>query len=395
MIDLKAILLLCIIKAATTTPSSAPNHKTYADNGKTIVYIGGYTEKPPFSESWLLGPATSQAIRAYQFNQNDGSLTLLREYGPDFIGKNPIYMVTTKNEGFLYALNSLVGNNEESNIASFKIDKNNNGELIKINTAIGTGGSDAVHISLDDNEEFLFVAHYGGSAFSVFRRNPDGSVGDRVFAERYPTINNVQPHPHSAYSRKNKYVYVPDLGRNLVINYEIDSLTGTCFPNRSQRQGLQISGGPRHMAFNSNGLYVYVISELTSQVSVLYIDPQNGKLSIVSQISTLPSGVGFGSSAAIRISTDQKFLFVSNRANVNSITAFRIEFSGSKLALIGSYSIDGNGPRDFIVVNDYLVVLGQNSASVATFRIHGDGSLSKTFGPIGVALPLAAVAIHI
>lgn len=304
-------------------------------------------------------------------------------------------MVTTKNEDYLYALNSLVGNGEESNIASFKIDKNNNGDLIKINTAFGTGGTDAVHISLDENEEFLFVAHYGGSAFSVFRRNQDGSIGNRVFAERFPTVNNVQPHPHSAYSRKNKFVYVPDLGRNLVLNYEMNSNSGNCFPNPSQKEGLSLPGGPRHMVFNSNGQYAYVISELSSQVYVLYIDQQNGKLSIVSQISTLPSGVTFGSSAAIRISNDQKYLYVSNRANVNSITAFKIEFSGSKLALIGSYSIDGNGPRDFIVVNDYLVVLHQNSHTVATFRIQGDGSLSKTFGPIEVTSPLTAIAIQI
>ena len=370
------------------------------DIKKTILYIGSYSERPPFSEGWLVGEASSKSIRSYELNHTDGSLTLLKEYGADVVGKNCIYMTISKNGDYLYAVNSLVGDKEESDITAFKIDKNNKGALTKINSIIGSGGENAVHISLDDSETFVFVAHYSGNgALSVYRRNPeDGSIGSRVFLEKYKNQNNKEPHPHSVYSYRNKYVYVPDLGRDLIVNYELNPQTGNCIPNPNQMNGLEVTKGPRHLAFHSNGLYAYVITELSNEIYILSINSNSGKLeSIHDKISSLAPGISTSGqfAGAIRISPDQKFLFVSNRGNTNSIGVFRILVNGSKLNYVGTYDTHGLIPRDFYVLNDYLIVLNQNSATVVTFKIGLGGDLTKSFGPLNVGLPLAVVALRI
>jgi 6-phosphogluconolactonase len=395
---MKHILAFQIIFFLINAISSLSYSK--ANSMKTILYIGSYTQKPPFSEGWLTGTASPHSIRSYQIDHNDGSLTLLKEYGADVVGKNCIYMATSKNNEYLYVVNSLVGDNEESDITAFKIDKNNNGALTKINTVIGTGGENAVHISLDDSENYLFVAHYSGNgALSVFKRNPiDGSIGSRVFLDKYQVQNNNEPHPHSAYSINNKYIYVPDLGRNLILNYEMNPSTGQIKQNPSQPNGITSAKGPRHMAFHSNGLFAYVVNELSSEVNIISIEPTTGKLNIVQdKISTLPPGVSSAghSAGAIRISVDQKYLYVSNRGASNSISAYRILQNGSKLSYFGTYDTLGLVPRDFYVLNDYVIVLNQNSASIVTFKIEYDGSLTKSFGPMSSGLPLAVVAIQI
>ena len=372
--------------------------------GKTILYVGSYTHKPPYSDGWLKGDPSKQSIRAYQLN-SDSSLTLLKEYGPDYAGKNAIYMTTTKNGDYLYVVNSNVGDGEQSDITAFKINKTNNGELTKINSYIGTGGENAVHISLDQNENFIFVAHYSGNgALSVFRRNSGGSIGTRVCLEKFQKINDIEPHLHSAYSFKNKYIYIPDLGSDLILNYELNPTTNSCFKNPNQYSGLKSTKGPRHMAFHPNGLYAYILNELSSQIHILSANPVTGKLDIIQdKINTLQPGVTSDgqAAAAIRVSPDdfindyEKFLFVSNRRTTNSISVYRILLNGSALSYVGTYDTHGEEPRDFFVLKDKLVVTNQNTATIVVFNIGIDGSLTKSFGPEKAELPLAVVSIEI
>lgn len=359
---------------------------------RTIVYIGSYSHRP--EGDWLQGKASNYSIQAYEFNKNDGSLKLVKEYLSDYVGKNSIYMTTTKNGDFLYSVNSLIGPNEESNVVSFKIDKKNNGELIKINSIQGTGGQNAVHISLDEKENYIYIAHYSnGGALSVYRRNCDGSIGQRVFLDTFNGGNL-----HSVYSINNKFVYAPDLGRNKILNYVYNEETGQCFQNPNQPDGLWSQKGPRHLAFHSNGLYAYIVHEFSNDISILSIDSISGILSIVvDKISTLPPDVSSDgqSAGAIRVSLDQKYLYVSNRGKTNSISAFKILKNGSQLSYIGTYDTFGKVPRDFFVLREQLIVLNQNTADAFTFRINLDGQLSKLSGPVKIGLPLAVVAVDI
>ena len=375
------------------------NNPENGTKNSTIIYMGSYTEKPADCDGWLKGQESKQSIRSYLLNQNDGSLTLLKEYGADLVGKNCIYMTTTKNNEYLYAVNSHVGNKEQSDISAFKIDKNNNGALTKINTIVGTGGENAVHISLDESENFIFVAHYSGNgALSVFRRNQDGSIGNRVFLDKYQNINNIEPHPHSAYSIREKFVYVPDLGRNIIVNYQMDAQTGNLILNPYQINGLSSTKGPRHLAFHSNGLYAYIVNELSSEINIISIDSNNGKLQTVQdKISTLPPGVSSSgqSAGAIRVSPDQIFLYVSNRGKTNSISAFKILNNGKELSYIGTYDTIGFVPRDFDIFNDMLFVLNQNSGSTIVFNFGKDGGLIKKFNFNCGGLPVCCVAVKV
>ena len=178
----------------------------------------------------------------------------------------------------------------------------------------------------------------------------------------------------------------------------MDAQTGSMIPNPNQMNGLTSTKGPRHLAFHLNGLYAYIVNELSSEINIISIDADSGKLQTTQdKISTLPPGISSSgqSAGAIRILSDQKYLFVSNRGNNNSISAFMILNSGRELSYVGSYDTLGLVPRDFYIINDYLIVLNQNSASIVTFKIGHDGSLTISFGPINVELPLAVKAIKI
>ncbi|RNA06804.1 3-carboxymuconate cyclase [Brachionus plicatilis] len=349
------------------------------NDAKTIVYVGSYSDRP--EGEWLQGKASNYSIQAYEFIKTDGSLRLLKQYLSDYVGENSIYMTTTKSGDYLYAVNSLIGTNEESNVISFRIDKKNNGELVKINSVQGTGGQNAVHISLDENENFLYIAHYSdGGALSVYKRNCDGSIGPRVFLDNFNSGN------------------LHNLGQNKILNYESNELTGQCIQNPNQLNGLSTEKGPRHLAFHSNGLYAYIVHEFSNDISILSIDSSSGILSIVvEKISTLPLGVSSDgqSAGAIRVSLDQKFLYASNRGNTNSISAFRILENGRQLSYIGTYDTFGKVPRDFYVLKEHLIVLNQNSANAFTFKINLDGSLTKSFGPMNIGLPLAIIAVEL
>ena len=58
---------------------------------------------------------------------------------------------------------------------------------------------------------------------------------------------------------------------------------------------------------------VYVIHELGAHISVFDFDDQNGNLSEIQTISTLPSNYDQKSCADIHISPDGKYLYGSNK----------------------------------------------------------------------------------
>ena len=71
--------------------------------------------------------------------------------------------------------------------------------------------------------------------------------------------------------------------------------------------------------------------------------------------------------AAIRISSDDRFVYVSNRGH-NSIAVFEVEEDGI-LKLIQTISTNGDFPRDFALDNSerFIVVAHQNSTIASLF----------------------------
>ena len=101
--------------------------------------------------------------------------------------------------------------------------------------------------------------------------------------------------------------------------------------------------------FHPNNKFAYSIQELSGTV-VLY-KHKKGKLKIKQRISTmLKDDKRFAGSADIHVSPDGKFLYASNRGEVNTIAIFSINKQTGKLTSIGYFLLVGNQNSDEMVI---------------------------------------------
>lgn len=97
------------------------------------------------------------------------------------------------------------------------------------------------------------------------------------------------------------------------------------------------------MEISSDGKFLYVNHETDSEVSVFAL--AGTTLKEIQTISTLPSGFEEANTTAeIAISSDGRFLYVSNRGQ-DSIAVFRIASTG-ELALDETVPAGGRTPRN-------------------------------------------------
>ncbi len=85
-------------------------------------------------------------------------------------------------------------------------------------------------------------------------------------------------------------------------------------------------------------------------------------------------------SAAIKVHPSGKFLYTSNRGELNEITVFSINDEGS-LTTIGRQSTLGLTPRDFEIdpSGRFLLVANQDTDTIVTFSIDQEtGMISET-----------------
>ncbi len=136
--------------------------------------------------------------------------------------------------------------------------------------------------------------------------------------------------------------------------------------------------GPRHGVFTKDNEYLYLVSELSNELFVIH----TGDWKIEYQIPVLMNGLKhIRDTAAIRMSEDEKYLYVSTRTqDVISV----IELEGHCPTVIQTTSCGGKHPRDFILVDKYLLCANRNSNEVVCFMIHEDGTLGKITSRIEV-----------
>jgi len=98
------------------------------------------------------------------------------------------------------------------------------------------------------------------------------------------------------------------------------------------------------MAFSPDHRYLYVVSELSSSVTVFQMDAAAGTFTEQQTASLLPADfTGSNASAEIQITPDGKFLYASNRG-ADSLAMFAIDASSGRLTPIGQVSTQGR-PR--------------------------------------------------
>ena len=348
----------------------------YAKKTEYRLLIGTYTNT-----------GKSQGIYTYNIDMSTGNFTQKSVVSGV---PNPSYLVIAPDKKFVYSVSE---SSDRSTANAFLFDEKN-GKLIKINSSLTkSGGPCFIAVS----EKHVFTANYGGGSISVFGRVADGSLTGvlQLIQHTGKSINSErqnEPHVHQViFSPDNKYVVANDLGTDnvTVYKYNPDSNTEILVP--FDTLAVKPGSGPRHAVFSKDVKRLYLVQEIDGTVSFLEIN--NGKLTLI-QETTVDNKVGTMNQVAdIHLSSDEKFLYVTNRGNANNITCFSVAKNG-KLIFKQQVSTEGDGPRNFAITPDgqYVFVAHQFTDNIVIFkRNKKSGFLYDTGKQIVVGAPVCLV----
>lgn len=253
-------------------------------------------------------------------------------------------------------------------------------------TASGT------YIDYDAENQLVFTANYDINEISIYStRNNKFTLLDRTHdvGQLGPEPEQADgPHPHFINYTPDHRLVVCDLGIDTILTYNITNdykfeLVATL--------KMPAGFGPRHLRFNHDQNIAYAVGELSSDLATLKYDPKLGQFSIVDIISTIPANWHtHNGAAAIRISADNRFVYVSNRG-YNSVVVYKIAANGS-VEQIQNVHTDGDFPWDiqFSKSEQSLLVANQRSNSLSVFQRNTEnGKLKLLNSDFMIPEPLA------
>jgi 6-phosphogluconolactonase len=327
---------------------------------KYFVYVGTYT-----------GPQ-SKGVYSYRFDAGSGELEPMG-LAAEVI--NPSWVTIHPNHKFLYAVSELGNNGKENGaVTAFAIDRQT-GALTRLNSVSSVGGG-ACHVVVDKAGHTLLVANYGAGSVAAIPVADDGHLGEPpVVIQHHGSGVDPRrqrgPHAHGVFlSADNRFLFVPDLGLDQVMQYRLDAAKSSISPNDPPFAKVPPGSGPRHFAFHPKGKYAYVVNEMKSTVTAFNYDAAQGSLTEMQNISTLPKDfTGEDNSAEIEVDAKGRFLYASNRGH-DSIAVFAIAKNG-RLTVVEVVPTQGKAPRSFKIdpTGTYLFAANQDTGSIVQFRI--------------------------
>ena len=260
-----------------------------------------------------------------------------------------------------------VGRRAVRDIASFRIDPAN-GAISPIGAAPLEG--EPVFLATDRKGRFVLSAYYYQSRAAVHRIDDNGAaVAPPVeWLETASGAHAIQTDP------TNRFAYVPHIanrGPNRIFQFRFDETAGRLAPNSPPTVGNDAYLGPRHFCFNPNMDMLYFSDEQGCSVSAYRMDPDDGTLSLVQTVSTLPEGYeGENTCSQIQISPSGKFLFAPNRGH-NSVASFTVDGASGLLTCVGRAATEPV-PRAFSLdpPGNFLYTAGLDSGRLASYRVN-------------------------
>ena len=329
-----------------------------SQSNEVTLYVGTYTS------------GKSEGIYVYRFDRNGPGLRRISSIK----SVNPSFLTIDRSKRYLYAVNE-VGEflgKPSGGVSAFAIEPVT-GNLRLVNEQ-ATQGADPCYVSVDSKRSALLVANYTGGSVTVLPLRTDGTISMATDVRQHegsgPKEQQKGPHAHCVIlDRNERYALATNLGTDKVMIYRFDRATRKLTPATQPFAELKAGAGPRHLTWHPNGKYLYVINELDSTIATFGYNEQNGTLTLIDTVSTLPedfSGVSY--CADVHVSASGRFLYGSNRGH-NSIVVFEIDQQTGKLKLVQHRSTEGDWPRNFALdpSGQFLLVANQRSDNIVTF----------------------------
>jgi 6-phosphogluconolactonase len=341
IIHITIVGLLCLLNAFC-----------FGQHDNLYLYIGTYTR------------ATSEGIYVYKFDSTTGDF----EQVDIAKGTNPSFLAISPDQRFLY---SLAGSKGDS-VKAYSIESSHHLKLLNAQSLAESFG--ACHLEVDKTGRRLIVGNYLSGSVTVLPIQSNGMLdhvsqtikheGKSIDPERQQS-----PHVHSInIAPNNKDVFVPDLGTDKIMTYNLNAETGQLTDAKIPFTSVVPGSGPRHFVFHPNGKFGYVIQEMSATITGF--NYKNGTLKIFQTIKNLPEDyTGRKWAADIHISPDGKFLYGSNRSH-ESIVIFSIDKKSGMLTFVGRESVNGKTPRNFVIdpTGNFILVANQDSDNITIFK---------------------------
>jgi 6-phosphogluconolactonase len=313
---------------------------------------------------------------------------------------NPTFLAVHPNGRSLYAVGEIgnFGGKKSGSVAAFSIDSAT-GKLTLLN-AQPSGGAGPCHVFVDATGKCVLAANYGGGSVTSIPVKEDGSLGEPgSFIQHTGGSVNKQrqegPHGHCIVTDPgNRFALACDLGLDKVLIYKLDANKATLTPNEPAFGSTAAGAGPRHIAFQPQGKFAFVINELDCTMTTFAWDARRGALNAVGSVSTIPGEREKGfSTAEVQAHPNGKFVYGSNRGH-DSIAVFSVDQRTGKLTRVQNESTQGKTPRHFTLdpTAKFLIAENQGSDSVFVFSVdQSTGKLTPTGEKIEVGAPVCAV----
>lgn len=315
---------------------------------KQRVLLGGYTRHE------------GRGVYRATFDDDGGTLSTPKPYITN-LGSPTYLAVSCKNIAYV-----IDEEGQQGGLAAIDL----NDDTPTLISRVLENGSSPAHVSIDEKRQLVFASNYHMGKVDVYKIGADGALtktDEVVHHGRGPRPEQEMSHVHFANLTPDQRLAVVDLGNDTLTTYDV-SLAGKL--SLASTLELPAGYGPRHLVFNGQRNVAYLLGELSSQLSVLQYDEDDGSFHIKQTVTTIPTDWNqHNGAAAIRISGDNRFLYVSNRG-FNTIAVFEINNAGLAVKLVQQIDSEGDFPRDFNLdlTGKYVLLVNQNSSNGTLYK---------------------------
>lgn len=315
------------------------------------ILIGTYTRK------------TSEGIYQITLDKEKGVFKDLKLIAKT---ENPTYLEYDQDSKNLYAVYQ---SGERGGVAIWHYDEENTTLL----ESITQEGVQPCYVHYDALRDEIVDANYHTGQVNIYKNN---KILETIQFEEGAHAHYAHTHP------KTGDLYTVDLGNDVVKKFRNHAEFDAYHTNKGT--------GPRHLVFHPSAPIIYVFTEHSNDLIVL---KDEDKFEAVQIINALPEG-GENSGAAIRISSDGRFIYVSNRGH-DSLTVFEVN-DDYTVTLIQNISAYGKHPRDFNLNLDetYLIVGNRDTNNLTLYKRDTDtGKLTYLHADTHVPEPVSILPI--